>query len=286
MTATAAIEPLRVAEPGCYDDDLVSVRFDRATDGLAVAVGSDGRIIVRHGLRSGDVDDALAERLEAALAPFTDEHQIFARAFTGVVVTSDVDPLAAWEAFYRASLATIAVATSPGYPQVYRHAAELLPTTSVLDLGCGFGFLSLHLADLGTEIIAADVESGALHLLQRLSDRLERRVSVLDTDGRGVPLAPGSIDAVVMLHVLEHVTDAEGTALVVEALRLARQRVVIAVPFEDRPTRLYGHVRRFGPADLYELGARTGWDYDVHEHHGGWLVLDRPSASRTDHPSG
>jgi SAM-dependent methyltransferase len=282
----APIEPLRQAEPGCYDDELVSVRFAHGPDRLVATHLRDGRIGVRHSLTSGGLDDGLAERLDTALAPLTGDHAAFARAFTGVVVTSATDPLSAWTAFYRNSLATLIDRRSLGYPEVYRYALRLLPTTSVLDLGCGFGFLSLHLAALGAEVFAADVEPGTLDLLRLMSDHLQRRVSVLDTDGQCVPLLAQSIDAVVMLHVLEHVTAAEGAAAVAEAMRVARNRVVIAVPFEDHPTTLYGHVRRFGPGDLHELGTHSGWDYDVHEHHGGWLVLDRPSASCTDHPTG
>jgi hypothetical protein len=60
-----------------------------------------------------------------------------------------------------------------------------------------------------------------------------------------------------------------------EMLRLARHRVVVAVPFEDVPNPTWGHVRTFDPAALNAMGAATGRPYRVEEHHGGWLVIDR-----------
>ncbi len=79
-----------------------------------------------------------------------------------------------------------------------------------------------------------------------------------------------------LLHVLEHVEEAAAEALISEATRIARHRVVVAVPYEAQPTRLFGHLRTINAAQLRKLGAGTGWGYQVHEHHGGWLVLDRP----------
>ena len=57
-------------------------------------------------------------------------------------------------------------------------------------------------------------------------------------------------------------------------VRVARQRVVVAVPFEDAPDPAWGHVRTFDLAALDALGAATGRPYRVEEHHGGWLVAD------------
>ena len=97
-------------------------------------------------------------------------------------------------------------------------------------------------------------------------------------------------DAVALLHVLEHVDESAAAALISEAVRIARRRVVVAVPYEETPSALFGHVRTIDVRQLDKLGAGSGWDYQVHEYHGGWLVLDRPAPltrPRYDgHPSG
>ncbi len=87
-----------------------------------------------------------------------------------------------------------------------------------------------------------------------------------------MPLADRCADTVLAVHLLEHLPPAEGAAVLAEMLRLARRRVVVAVPYEDEPNPTWGHVRTFDAARLHDLGAATGRTYRVEEHHGGWLV--------------
>ena len=57
---------------------------------------------------------------------------------------------------------------------------------------------------------------------------------------------------------------------------MASRRVIIAVPYEDEPTPAYGHLWTLDESDLRAWGSATsGWNWSVHEHFGGWLVLDR-----------
>jgi hypothetical protein len=104
----------------------------------------------------------------------------------------------------------------------------------------------------------------------------ETPVTIVTCDAGSSRLASASVDAVALLHVLEHVGEATATALTARRPGIARHRVVVAVPYEREPTRLFGHVRTVGAGQLRKLGAGSGWDYRVYEHHGGWLVLDRP----------
>lgn len=284
MTAAvelAPIDPMRSYPAGRYADERVIVE-PGLQRGLTAARTTDGRILVRHRVRPAELDDELGGSLAEVLAPLTDDHDVFARAFTGVVLTSNPHAERAWELFYRNSLARIRHA-EPGYSAVYRHALDLLPGGAVLDLGCSFGFLALHLAARGDRPTAVEVDAGTTTLLRSMARRLRQRVEVVPgTSGR----PDRSVDAVALLHVLEHVDTATGTHLLAEALRLARSRVVVAVPFEARPTALFGHVRRIDAHHLYQLGSASGWSFDVHEHHGGWLVLDRPSRVTTGGPPG
>ncbi len=281
----AAIDPLLAPVDGRHADQLVVVEREGVKpSALHASLMPDGRVLIRHRLRAVELSDDLAERLAAELAPVTDEWDVFARAFTGIVLTSGTDPLESWERFYRASLARLDDLGCTGYIEIYRHALDLLPDAEVLDLGCGFGFLALHLAGRGATVTGCDVDLGALGLLRHMSERLDRPVSVCDSVDGYIPKPSGSVDAVVMLHVLEHVEPELGAVLISEATRVARDRVVIAVPYEDNPTRMYGHVRALGADNLGELGAGSGWSYDVHDHHGGWLVLDRPTLGGTTSP--
>ena len=93
-------------------------------------------------------------------------------------------------------------------------------------------------------------------------------------DACAVPLADRSADTVFAVHLLEHLPPPLAARVVGEMLRVARRRVVVAVPFEDEPNPTWGHIRTFDLAALDALGAATGQPYAVEEHHGGWLVLD------------
>ena len=277
MSAGGAIDVLRSCPDGRYQDQRVVVTA-RPGAGLRAGRGPDGRILVRHGWRAGELDDEIAGPVATALRPLTGDHDVFGRAFTGIVLTSAPEADPAWEAFYRSSLARLDRPPGQrGYSEVYRHALELLPATSVADLGCGFGFLALHLAAHGTAVTACDVVPGATRLLGRMAGRLGRSLDVVGGDaGSGLP-ASVSADSVTLLHVLEHVDEAAAAALVTEATRIARRRVVIAVPYETSPDPLFGHVRTIDGRQLDKLGAGSGWDHQVHEYHGGWLVLDHPA---------
>lgn len=273
MTGTLALDPLRAAPGGRYADERVVVVAAGGPAGVRAGALGDGRVLVRHHL--GRLDDDLAEDLAAALAPLGDDHDLFARAFTGVVVTSHADPVTAWARFYRASLARIREPHRGGYAAVHRHALDLLPRTSVVDLGASLGFLALHLAQLGVAVTAVEHDAGTARLLRLMADALGADLGDVAADTAALP--DDAADAVALLHVLEHVDTATGAALLAEAVRVARRRVVVAVPYEDRPVGLYGHVRSVTPDDLAALGAASGSTFDVHEHHGGWLVLDLPA---------
>ena len=111
-----------------------------------------------------------------------------------------------------------------------------------------------------------------------MSTRLRRPLRTVACNAADVPLPDGAADTVTVLHLLEHLDAATAGAVLREAMRLARRRVVVAVPFEDVPRACYGHVQRFDGdvlrviADAWRMaGFRAG----VHEYHGGWLILDR-----------
>lgn len=276
MTAVDPVDLLRSCPGGRYEDGRVVVEA-RPDPGASAGRGPDGRIWVQHGWRAGELDDEIAEPLAAALRPLTDDHDVFGRVFAGVVLTSQPDATVAWDAFYRASLARLhRPAGQRGYSEVYRHALDLLPATTVADLGCGFGLLALHLAGRGAAVTACDVTPGATGLLRRMARLLGLPLDVVTGDAGSGRLALVPADAVALLHVLEHVDEPAAEALISEAVRIARHRVVVAVPYETTPAALFGHVRTIGARQLDKLGAGSGWDYQVHEYHGGWLVLDRP----------
>jgi SAM-dependent methyltransferase len=247
----------------------------------------DHRVEVAHWLLPAQLDNNLSGILaEELFAPgWLSGIEVFERVFTGVVQSVLDDPLRAWTLFYDNTLQRIRECwahPSDGAPHssiadfapVYRRALDLAPPGQVLDLGSCFGFLPLLLAERGNhDIIASDLAPGSMRLLESIAATRGHRIRTLVCDAARVPLSDGAVDTVTAMHLLEHLEPARGEAVVAEALRLARHRVIIAVPFEDEPTSAFGHVRTFTLDDLTDLGTRTGHPYRVTDHHGGWLEI-------------
>jgi SAM-dependent methyltransferase len=308
--APRAIDPFTRIRGGGYADDAVIVRrrpglLAQGSEHLIArtgcfAVGRDqGRLLVLHDLADSMIDNDLAALLAAELFDpgWAAGADTFERLMTGVVVSCRTDPEAAWECFYRNTLRRLdelAVA-GPGDPgggapphgclagfaPVYLRAQQLIAgaDTGVLaDLGSCFGFLPLRVAIAGgVQVMASDLSPGTGRLLERMTVRLGLAVQVLSCDAASVPLPDGAADTVTVLHLLEHVAALHGDRIIREALRLARRRVVIAVPLERVPDPAFGHVRTLRLDELASCADRLAphWSARVFEHHGGWLVLDR-----------
>lgn len=292
---------------GAYVDDLVLVRVAPALSAGALLTRTPhfdvahrgGRIEIAHRVRRERIDDDLAGLVEQELfgSGWLRGIDLFERVLTGVVRSSDPDPGAAWELFYRNSLTRIderilldrgrAPESLPtpevldvhgsiaGYAPVYARAESLLAPGSVLELGACFGFLSLRIAAGGRRTTASDLSAGTMRLLDSVADALGVDVTCEVADAARYPAPDRSVDTVLAVHLLEHLEPEHGDRVVDEALRLARTRLVVAVPLEDEATEAYGHVRTVSLDDLTRWGERTGLPFHVEEHHGGWLVVDK-----------
>lgn len=302
MTATTMLDPLAPGHPGrwsagrvtvCHSDRHgVRVRVlaarspDARTDHFRVHRTRDA-LVVLHRMRPDELDDDLAGIVAGELGGMLDGPEDFRRVFTGVVRSTVSDPVTAWSVFYGNTLAALAGDGAPNgsgsiaaLAPVHRRAAELVSGQRVLDLGSCFGFLALRLVGRGHRVIGSDLCPGTTGLLATMAHRLRRPLSTLVCDAAAVPLTDGAVDTVTAVHLLEHLTPGHGAAVVREAVRVARRRVVVAVPFEDEPEPLYGHLRGFDVDALHRLGRGTGLPYRVDVHHGGWLVIDHPTAPR------
>lgn len=297
----APLDPFAPLTGGVYRDGVVEVARAPArgrrslgmirTEHFDLLTGPD-RVRVRHTLAVGDVDDDLAGLLADELfrPGWLRGSEVFERLFTGVVRSVDPDPVAAWGAFYRNTLDRAATAASPGspaspaaggahgtidgYAPVWSHASGLVGPGTVLELGSCFGFFALRLAAEGRAVTASDVSAGTVQLLATIAPTLGTPLGTLVADAAHVPLPDSSYDTVLALHLLEHLDGDHGDRVVAEALRVARSRLVLAVPLEDVADDTWGHVRTVSLADLDAWGRSSGRPYDVHSHHGGWLVVD------------
>lgn len=243
---------------------------------------TDGVLAVEHDLAPHEISDELAVLLATELddAGVLRGQPEFEAVFTGVVQSvadDDGESDTAWLRFYRNSLDRLEQG-SAAFAPIHQHAASLVSGRHIVDLGSCFGFFPLRMAAAGFDVTATDLSGPTMELLDRIGPRLRRPLRTVVCDAASVPLPDGAADTVTVLHLLEHLDPVASAAVVREAMRLARRRVVVAVPFEDVPRACYGHVQRFDVDALQTIADAwrvSGVEAGVHEFHGGWLVLDR-----------
>lgn len=270
MTAIEPFDSLAGCAPGRWSHAAVTVEHDGGP--LRFARTPEGELLVRHGLRPEDLGERLVADITARVGTIGGRQDEFESVMVGLVLSTVPDPLDAWATYYRNSMADL-LSGSADFAPIHQRAQELV-TGSVLDMGSCFGFFPIRLAMAGVPVTATDIHLGTTRMIDAVVPRLGVDLPTITCTAADVPLPDGSVDTVTALHLLEHVDPEIGRAVVAEAIRLARRRVVIAVPYEDEATACHGHVRTFDPASLDELGSGTGLSYEVSEFHGGWLVLN------------
>ncbi len=122
-----------------------------------------------------------------------------------------------------------------------------------LDVGCGVGDVSLHLASRhgwhGRAIDASD--SAAAQAREALS-----AWPLVDVAGRSLADEHGNYSSIVMFDVLEHLEDDQGALAAVAARLAPGGYLFLTTPSNPREWRwddeVYGHVRRYPPPALRE----------------------------------
>ena len=253
----------------------------------------DGRVRPRSG--SGGISNELTDHIAAELAPLglVPDGPAFERVFVDTVLASHPDPVQAWNLFYGNTMRRLRRCDPSGtgslatFARIYAHVMSLIRGTTVLDVGCCFGFLPLLAADRNPRlrVLGTDLVPSAVALAGRISRAQRSPARFAAADLLALPVADEAVDTVLAVHVLEHLP-AEVSALALAQLRrAARHRVVIAVPLEEEPDPTFGHVQAFDLPRLAAIGAgQETWSPTVYAADGGWLVLDRHTARLARQP--
>lgn len=234
-----------------------------------------GRVEIAHPFTEDTIADSvmvssLSELVELGVLHGQDQ---FEDAAVQMIRSSADGDDAAWRAYYSNSVYELADGSSPFSP-VHLRARSLIVGDDVLEVGCCFGFFALACARDGHSVRACDISPGAIDLLTRASASLELPVDAAVADARALPYPDNHVDTVTLIHLLEHLDDEDTTTAINEALRVARQRVVIAVPFEEEPTEHFGHLLQLTEVDLRRWAGKVDHGgADIFTDHGGWLVL-------------
>lgn len=119
---------------------------------------------------------------------------------------------------------------SPGHvllPDVWREVLRdvLKDVKSVLDVGCGTGFLSLIIAGMGKDVVGLDISEGMLRVAVDNAKKKGLRVNFKLGDAENLPFKDDSFDAVICRHLIWTLPNPEKA--IEEFVRVARKKIVI-----------------------------------------------------------
>lgn len=130
----------------------------------------------------------------------------------------------------------------------------LIPGGSVVDIGCGDGFLLEKLAATAGDMYGVDISNVAL---LKARDRLGDKSRYIQAFMEHLPLGNDSFDTVVTTHTLEHILDLK--AGITELKRIASKRLIILVPVQEYLTYTEDYHLQFFP-DQQALTASLGME--------------------------
>jgi SAM-dependent methyltransferase len=248
---------------------------------------ADGRVRPRapYGISNELADHIAAELVPLGLVP---DGRAFERIFVDAVLSARPDPERAWADFYGNTLRKLRRADPAGtgsvaaFARIYERTLSLVRGTTVLDVGCCFGFLPLLAAerDPRLRVVGTDLVPAAAALAGRICRARGGRARFAAADLLALPAGDQAVDTVLAVHVLEHLPASATARALAQLRRVARHRVIVAVPLEEVPDPAFGHLQAFGLPRLARLGAGApGWSHSVCAADGGWLVLDRAAHS-------
>lgn len=100
-----------------------------------------------------------------------------------------------WDARYRSG------ETGPTHPApIIVEAVNLLPAGRALDLACGAGRNSLHLAHHGWSVVAIDASAAAIEIVRKLDPRIE--TMLLDIEREALPFPAESFNLICIINFL------------------------------------------------------------------------------------
>lgn len=124
--------------------------------------------------------------------------------------------------------------------------------SKVLEIGCGRGETLKALSALGYECYGIDIDPECVRMSGKYGD-----VRCADAMTADELFPAGSVDAVVLVHVLEHVSNP--SALVEKLAKISRRYIVLAVPNLASTLTFWQGVRQRRPV-LINKGHQVGWD--------------------------
>jgi len=105
-----------------------------------------------------------------------------------------------------------------------------LKGTSILDAGCGNGWLSICAWEEGLSVYAVDVAENEIKESQFISKKRNADIALTRTSLLGLPFLDSSFDSIMCISVLEHTSNIEQALLEIKRVLRNHGRLIIVVP--------------------------------------------------------
>jgi len=129
--------------------------------------------------------------------------------------------------------------------------AKRLSLKRILDIGCGFGVQYTD-TPLDTHVIAIDIDLTAVRYVKlRYSSSIN--IDVVQSSAVMLPFRSASVDMVLLMDVIEHVSKNNALRVVSEAKRVSRTIVVVATPNRALSYGNPHHVHEYTVSELVKL---------------------------------
>ena len=167
-------------------------------------------------------------------------------------------------------LVFLSTVTAPPYPDFtsigsfatqYQRICELCAGNTFLDAGCESGFLPLLIAEripFMERVVGMDIRPDMFDIVREFArERHLANIEYIQADLLAEDFSKlGQFDTVTAIGVLEHFAEAEMHRVLVNLLNVTARRLIIIVPYEQKPELVYGHLQLFTPDKLEALGKR------------------------------
>jgi 2-polyprenyl-3-methyl-5-hydroxy-6-metoxy-1,4-benzoquinol methylase len=152
--------------------------------------------------------------------------------------------------------------------------------STVLDVGCGNGWVSKKLIPFGKKIISMDISS--TNPVKALREVSHQNHAGLIADVYNIPLKENSIDCIIASEILEHVPDPELFINNLIKLLKINGKLIITVPYNEKieyylcvhcnkPTPKFAHLHSFNEENINRYIPQTGVTWSDKTLINNWL---------------
>jgi len=142
--------------------------------------------------------------------------------------------------------------TAPWHRIVLEFLKDIrLNKKKVLEIGCGYGSLSVYMSKRGAKVNGVDISSEAIKISRRNALLNKQKIIFRQANGENLPFKDQSFDLVVCCETLEHISNYKKA--IDEIVRVTKNsgKIIITIPNSLNPKGLYLRIKSKQPIENF-----------------------------------